>query len=146
MKSTTAYAPVETVREDKESSTSKSDKRNCSLASRLGDGWILEIACAITGSILIVTLCVVLRVYDGQPAPKFGAVFGGSLTLNTIVSIISGAAKILLVLPVAECVDQLMWIWFTRDQRKLSDLATFDRAARGGIWGGLELLWMTKMK
>lgn len=141
MKSTTAYAPVETVRENKEPSTSKADRRKCSALEKLGDGWVPEFACVIAGCVLIAVLCVGLSVYDGQPAPQFGTGFGASLTLNTIVSIISGAAKIL-----SECVGQLMWIWSTHEQRQLSDLATFDRAARKGLWSGFELLWMTKMK
>ena len=109
------------------------------------DGWIAEIACVAIGILLIIALCVVLRNYDGEPAPRFGEAFGTALTLNTVVAIIATAAKASLLLPVAECVSQQKWFWFERDGRSLEDMSTFDSASRG-IWGGFELLWRTKLK
>lgn len=99
----------------------------------------------ILGILLIIALIVVLRVYDGQLAPRFGAVFNGALTLNTIVAILSTASKAALLYPVTECISQLKWIWFSKDYRRLSDMSTFDNASRG-IIGGFTLAWDTKLR
>lgn len=109
--SATAYAPVQNAQDDKESTRSKTRKRGCTaLLSNIEDNWIVEIICVILGSVLVVALYFVLKNYDRKPAPRFGSAFGSSLTLNTVVSIIAAAAKILLLYPVAECVGQLRWI------------------------------------
>lgn len=145
--SATAYAPVQNAQDDKESTTSKTGKRGCTtLLSNTEDNWLLEIVCVVLGSVLIVALYLILENYDGKPAPRFGSAFGSSLTLNTVVAIIAAAAKVLLLYPVAECIGQLRWIWFSRDNRQLNDFATFDRAARGSMWSGFELLWTTMMR
>jgi hypothetical protein len=173
MRATAAYAPVQTVheRDDGESTVSATTytpigrlqdygegqsfagntkqvkKRNNTAAlENIEDNWLLEIFCVAIGTMLIVALYFVLQTYDGQIAPKFGSAFGSSLTLNTIVAIIAATAKVLLLLPVAECLGQLRWIWFARESRQLTDFTTFDRAVRGSIWSGFELLWMTKLR
>lgn len=173
MTSTAAYAPVQTAqeRDDGESaasavhsapignvqyyedgqllasSTRRVQKRDFTTALKnTEDNWFLEILCVTIGTVLIVALYLVLRAYDGQIAPKFGSAFGSSLTLNTIVAIIAAAAKVLLLLPVAECLGQLRWIWFANEDRPLTDFTTFDRAVRGSMWSGFELLWTTKLR
>jgi hypothetical protein len=167
MKATTAYAPVEIMRErdDEETFTpgtahapvqstfdgstpsmNRSSTRTCTALRITEDNWHLEIVCVVFGSVLVVALYLVLQIYDRKPAPQFGSAFGSSLTLNTIVAIIAAAAKLLLLFPVAECIGQLRWIWFSHDYRQLNDFATFDRAARGSIWSGFELLRTTRMR
>lgn len=64
-------------------------------------GWLVEISCTILGAVLLVTLYVVLRHYDGRPTPSFGSAFGTALTLNTIVAILATVAKAALLFPVA---------------------------------------------
>ncbi|KAI2624404.1 hypothetical protein GGR54DRAFT_575637 [Hypoxylon sp. NC1633] len=112
---------------------------------RTQNGWLAEIASLILGILLDIALIVVLRVYDGKVAPRFGAVFNGALTLNTIVAILSTGSKAALLYPVAECISQLKWIWFSKDYRKLSDMSTFDNASRG-IIGGFALAWDTRLR
>ncbi|KAH9896178.1 hypothetical protein F4778DRAFT_745371 [Xylariomycetidae sp. FL2044] len=111
----------------------------------LQQGWLAEIASLLLGIVLIIALAAVLRAYDGKVAPRFGAVFNSSLTLNTIVAILSTGSKAALLYPVAECISQLKWIWFSKDYRKLSHMSTFDSASRG-IVGGFELAWETRLK
>ncbi|KAM0721921.1 hypothetical protein Q7P37_002846 [Cladosporium fusiforme] len=139
----TAYAPVY---DGSAPSTKRASTRKCTAVRNTEDNWLFEVICVVVGSVLLVSLYLVLQMYDGKPTPQFGSAFGSSLTLNTIVAIIAAAAKLLLLLPVAECVGQLRWIWFSRGHRQLNDFATFDRAARGSIWSGFELLWTTRMR
>ena len=108
-------------------------------------GWAPEILCASLGTLLMVTLCLVLQAYDGNPEPHFGSGIGSQLTLNTIVAIISASAKAALLLPVAECISQNKWYWFEDQYKDVRDMVTFDNASRG-IYGGLELLWKTRLR
>lgn len=145
--SATAYAQIQSAQNDKQPSPSKSKHRNCTSALRnTEDSWLVETVCVVLGAVLFIALYLVLENYDGRAAPQFGSAFGSSLTLNTIVAIIAAGAKVLPLYPVAECIGQLRWIWFSRDYRQLNDFATFDRAARGSMWSGFELLWTTKMR
>lgn len=139
-----SYTPIERVREQ----VTELDRPQCDAsdkaAIRRSDWWWAELLCAAFGAVLVIALCIVLKNYDGGPSPTFGKAFGSSLTLNTIIAILGTAAKVALLYPVAECVGQLKWIWFSQQHRALRDMATFDRASRG-IWGGFELLWATRL-
>ncbi|KAF2148831.1 hypothetical protein K461DRAFT_297322 [Myriangium duriaei CBS 260.36] len=110
---------------------------------RSNRGWSMEILSALFGTVLLVTLAIVLRYYDGKPPPQLGSAFGSALTLNTIVSLITTIAKAALLLPVAECVSQQKWMYFARDYHRLSILSSFDNASRG-LLGGVALLWNTR--
>lgn len=155
MATSATYAPVGSktaVEEDREASPLRSIVNNdgpeqFSRRARawLDDGWLLEVACAVLGVLLVITLALVLRTYDKLPVPQFGAAFGSSLTLNTVVAIIVAASRAALLLPVAACVSQLKWQWMASKDRNLVDMATFDSASRG-IMGGFALLWKTKLR
>ncbi|CAI6331202.1 unnamed protein product [Periconia digitata] len=145
----TSYAPIESAHDDqsRKSRMITNGKRGFTTAlSHTEDNWLVEIICVALGAVFIAVLCLVLHAYDGEIAPTLGSAFGSSLTLNTIVAIIAAAAKLLLVLPVAECLGQLRWIWFARGNRHLNDFDAFDRAVRGSIWSAFEVLWMTKLR
>lgn len=146
MATKTSYEPVDSSTQEVQPGLASTHAKRSRLSSfSLGDYWIWEIVCAVLGALLILTLYLVLRHYDGRTAPQFGTAFGAALTLNTIVSIIVTAARAALLLPVAECVSQLKWIWFSRDYRRLTDMSTFDKASRS--WsGGLGLVWSTKLR
>ena len=49
-------------------------------------------------------------------------------------------AKAALLLPVAECISQLKWIYFQEQARTLEHIDLFDRASRGPF-GALQLFW-----
>jgi len=144
--SKTAYFQVSNTLNPIVSPASKSTSRKCTPLRNPEDNWFVEIAYVAMGSACIAALCLVLRHYNGKATPHFGEAFGSSLTLNTLVAIIAAAAKLLLLFPVAECVGQLRWIWFSHDYRQLGDFATWEYAARGSVWSGFGLLWTTKMR
>lgn len=143
MATKSTYVPVHTEPADEPKASDKRQRRRW--ARWIADGWLVETACTILGIVFIVSLCIVLRAYEGEPVPSFGTALGATLTLNTIVAIISTCAKAAFLLPVAECISQLKWCHFEKDYQPLTDLGIFDRASRGTV-GGLELLWRTKFK
>ncbi|KAF2167532.1 hypothetical protein M409DRAFT_22339 [Zasmidium cellare ATCC 36951] len=63
-----------------------------------------------------------------------------NITPNTVISIIATFTKASLLLPVAEVLSQLKWLYFQARIQRLSDLQVFDDASRGPL-GSLKLLW-----
>lgn len=109
------------------------------------DGWLFEALAAVFGVVLIIVLCVILRDYNGQPVPSLGSVLNTDVTLNFVVSLLLSIAVPALMFPVAECLSQFKWIWFSSGDRSLEDLNTFDRASRGTL-GGAAFLWKLRAR
>lgn len=67
-----------------------------------------------------------------------------SLTIspNAVVSVLTTVGKASMMLPVAESISQLKWLYFDRP-RKLRDLQDFDDASRGP-WGSFTFLLNTR--
>ena len=99
--------------------------------------WILEIVCVLIGTAALIALIIVLRRYDGKPVK----LWPWSITPNSLVAVFTTLIKVMAMLPVADCIGQLKWVWFTRGKgRPLADMETFDSASRG-ILGSISLLW-----
>ena len=98
------------------------------------DGWLTELLAVLVGSVSIVGLCILLKRYDGQPAPRSNAIGSVDITLNTVVSILSTIGRASLLLAVSECISQSKWNWYLSKYKPLKDMDTFDQASRGA-WG-----------
>lgn len=66
------------------------------------------------------------------------------ITLNTFLAFFTTFTKATFMLPVAECISQWKWNWFT-EEKPVIDFQTFDRASRG-FTGSLLLLRKLKWK
>ncbi|KAH9827418.1 acid phosphatase protein [Teratosphaeria destructans] len=97
--------------------------------------WIWELLSLLVSATCIGAITILLAHFDNKPLPAWG--YG--LTLNGIISILSGVAKASLVLPVAETISQLKWHWFWDRQRPIMDFERYDSASRGP-WGSLVML------
>ncbi|KAK8039860.1 hypothetical protein PG993_008271 [Apiospora rasikravindrae] len=100
--------------------------------------WMFEIiACGIS-SIALAAILVTLALMDQRPLRTWPM----KITLNSFIAFMSTIAKAALVIPVAEGISQLKWIWF-RSKGSLEDIQKFDEASRGS-WGSLKLLLYNK--
>jgi hypothetical protein len=107
--------------------------------------WLLEIVSWLVSAVCMGAIIAALVVLQDQPASRWPLDKAG-LTLNAFVSILSRVAGAALLLPVAEALGQLKWIWFIRgDSKKMWDFEMFDNASRGP-WGAFLLLIHTKGK
>lgn len=107
--------------------------------------WLLEIVSWLVSAVCMGAIVAALAVLQDQPAARWPLNKVG-LTFNAFVSILSRVAGAALLLPVAEALGQLKWIWFIRgDSKKMWDFEMFDNASRGP-WGALLLLIHTKGK
>ncbi|KAF2830654.1 hypothetical protein CC86DRAFT_463914 [Ophiobolus disseminans] len=107
--------------------------------------WLLEIVSWVISAVCMGAIIATLYVLQDRPSTKW-PFDGVGLTLNAFVSILSRVAGAALLLPVAEALGQLKWIWFIRgDSKKMWDFEMFDNASRGP-WGAFLLLIHTKGK
>ncbi len=77
--------------------------------------------------------------YTDRPSPEWPS----WLSLNTIIAIYIVLLKAGILLVCAEGLGQLKWTWFSKADRPLDDLVTYDDATRGPL-GATTLLWRLK--
>lgn len=100
------------------------------------DVWIWEFASWSVSAACIAAIIVILSLYNGRLLPEWPL----GITLNAAVSVLSTIAHGAMLTPVTSCLSQLKWLWFSRRNHPLRDIAFFDDASRGP-WGCLLLLW-----
>ncbi|KAL9109886.1 MAG: hypothetical protein Q9187_008116 [Circinaria calcarea] len=98
------------------------------------DWWSFEVLSWILGAAALITVVVILQKYDGKSLSSWTF----PITPNSMISLFATISKAALLLPVAEGLGQLKWIWF-RKPRPLADIAIFDSASRGPL-GALQLV------
>ncbi|KAK8093704.1 hypothetical protein PG997_000389 [Apiospora hydei] len=100
--------------------------------------WMFEIIACCVSTIALAAILVTLGLMDQRPLHTWPM----KITLNSFIAFMSTIAKAALVIPVAEGISQLKWIWF-RSKGSLEDIQKFDEASRGS-WGSLKLLLYNK--
>lgn len=84
----------------------------------------------------LLTIVIVLAVYDGHPQPELR----WGITLNALVALINTIMKGALLTPLMEGMSQFKWIAFAERERPLTDFDVYDGASRGGL-NALTLCW-----
>jgi hypothetical protein len=90
--------------------------------------WWMSIVSVIISVLAIIALVAFLIVADGSSLPKLPL----KITINTYISFFVAIAKAAMLVPVADSIGQLKWLWF-RQPRCLQDIQTFDEASRGPL-------------
>lgn len=93
------------------------------------DTWICETPSIVFSMACVGAVAVVVGFYDGEPIPQFPS----GITLNTIISILSTAARSALVYVISATIGQLKWHWFSNKGRRLRDMQALDDASRGPL-------------
>ncbi|KAI1506627.1 hypothetical protein F5X99DRAFT_11280 [Biscogniauxia marginata] len=100
--------------------------------------WLFEIAAWVASALALVAIIITIAMTDGRPLPQWPM----HITLNSFVSFGSTIMKAALIIPVAEGISQLKWLWFKR-AGDLDDIQTFDEASRGS-WGSMKLIFSNR--
>lgn len=118
------------------------------------DSWIWEIIGIVGSALGLIGIAVLLHVFDGFPVPKWSYSYQGRFAIlkdkaahvsfNSILSILSTAVRILLLIPITRGLAQLKWVWMAEDRRILADLAYFEGASRGALLDSFKLVWRLK--
>jgi hypothetical protein len=103
------------------------------------DWWLLEIVSSMLSLVASMALVGVLLKYDDRGLPNWPSY----ITLNSLLALLTTIAKAGLLLPIAEALGQLKWIWFAQKERPLTDFQTFDEASRG-MTGSFKILYRLK--
>jgi hypothetical protein len=101
--------------------------------------WWIELLSIIFSLLCLTSNVCVLATLNNKQYESWH-IAGVDITPNTIISIIATFGKASLLLPVAEVVVHLKWLYFQARVQRLSDLQIFDDASRGPM-GSLRLLW-----
>lgn len=102
------------------------------------DYWTWELFGVLGSAALIIGIAIILNRFDGKRQPSWKHV-----SLNSLISWLSTAARFFLLMPITRGLGQLKWVWFAEKERPLSDLEDFDFASRG-VPGSAKLLWKLK--
>lgn len=108
------------------------------LADLINSWWLFEGLAWIISAAAMAVLVATLFLTDGRPLPHWPM----QITLNSFISILGTIIKAAMVVPIAEGISQLKWLWFKK-AGVLRDIQTFDEASRG-LFGSLKLLLSTK--
>ena len=90
--------------------------------------WGFEFLCWLLAAASLVVIIIVLAIFNGVPLANWHS----SITLNTLVNVLSTIGQIAILVPVAESISQLKWLWYRRS-RAIGDMEAFDEASRGPI-------------
>lgn len=112
----------------------QTNKQPQSGKEKLGRIWLVELTSLILAFIAFAAIIITLILHQNRPLPKWPSL----ISINTLISIFTAIMKASMLLPIAEGVSQLKWLWF-REVRPLIDLERFDSASRGP-WGCCLLL------
>jgi hypothetical protein len=99
---------------------------------------MIEIFCLALATASLLGFVAILRKYDNRQSPEW-TVGHFSVTLNAIISVVSTVFRGTLLMPVAQSISQLGWIWYTQP-RSLQDICFYDSASRGPL-GSIRLLF-----
>jgi hypothetical protein len=105
--------------------------------------WLIEVAALVVSIGILSALLAVLVVFNDRPLSDWPITF---ITLNAVISTAAAFSKSALLLPLANGLSQVKWLWY-RDgtlgegrSRKLINFQRFDDASRGP-WGALQMLF-----
>ena len=101
----------------------------------IAKAWVWEAASYLLALAALVAIIVTLKTQDRKPLPKWPRL----ITINSLVSVFTSILKASMIMPIAEGIGELKWLWFSQP-RLLNDMDHFDEASRGPE-GSLKLLF-----
>ncbi|KAG7286872.1 hypothetical protein NEMBOFW57_009190 [Staphylotrichum longicolle] len=112
--------------------------RQSTFLQGLSATWTFELLALLVSVAGLVAMVYVLRRNDGQRIPDWG-----SLSFNTLISILAVVSKMAALYGATSAISQLKWAWFTEHGKNLVDYKTFDSGSRG-VAGAAMLAWTLK--
>ena len=108
--------------------------RNGHKSIRQDSAWLLPILAILGSALSMLAIVILLTHFNNQPIFDWNGV-----TLNAIVAVFSAMSKAMLAYALSECLGQAKWIWFSSQQRPLSDIDLIDSGSRGPL-GSFQIL------
>lgn len=105
---------------------------------KLSATWTFELFGLLVSAASLAAMVYVLQRYDRQRIPDWG-----SLSFNTLISILAVVGKMAALYGATSAISQLKWVWLAGHEKKLIDYKTFDSGSRG-VSGAMMLAWALK--
>lgn len=103
------------------------------------DYWAWEWIALMVSLIAVIASAVTLMLFDGKAIPKWSWRSNG-ISVNAILSLLSALSRASLLMPIDECMGQLMWLRYATREQRLADVSVYAEAAKGP-GGALRLIW-----
>lgn len=88
--------------------------------------WFWETLSIVVAIVALAAMVITLVLHRDRPLPNWPF----AITINALVAVFSAILKACLVMPIAECISQLKWLWFQKP-RPLNQIDQWDLASRG---------------
>ncbi|KAH0424302.1 hypothetical protein CcaCcLH18_11653 [Colletotrichum camelliae] len=130
-----AYAPVQEHDGPTLDINSKISPSRDSLLNRF---WIWEVLSIALATVALAAMFITLLLHQDRTLPKWPSM----ITINALIAVFSAILKACLMMPIAEGLSQLKWLWYEKS-RPMKHIAQWDMASRGP-WGSLLLIFMLR--
>lgn len=90
--------------------------------------WIWELLSITVAVLALVAIVITLALHKDRPLPKWPS----AITINALVAVFTAVFKACLMMPIAEGIGQLKWLWYQKS-RPLRHIEQWDLASRGGL-------------
>lgn len=97
--------------------------------SRVQKLWLWEVFSIIIATLAFSAIVTVLVLCRDRPVPKWPL----AITINALIAIFTAIFKASLMMPIAECISQLKWLWYQKP-RPLGHMEQWDLASRGELF------------
>ncbi len=112
-------------------------KNNTSFIRSLSrTAWLTEILSCVLALAALAAIVITLATHQDRTLPRWPSL----ISINSLIAIFTAIFKAAMLLPIAEGLSELKWIWFAAS-RPLTDMDRFDSASRGP-WGSFLLFFM----
>lgn len=91
--------------------------------------FITLISSLLSSGVVMWAIFLMLKQFQDRPVPSWKA----NINLNMAVAWMASIAKLMLIIPLGECIGQAKWGLFSDHRRKLSDLDLADQAGRDPV-------------
>lgn len=90
--------------------------------------WFWEVFSILGALIALAAMVITLVLHQDKPLPKWPS----AITINALIAVFSAILKACVVMPIAESISQLKWLWFQK-ARPLRNFEQWDLASRGSF-------------
>lgn len=88
--------------------------------------WLWELLSIAVAALALAAIVITLVLRKDRPLPKWPS----AITINALIAVFTAIFKACLMMPIAECIGQLRWLWYQKS-RPLRHMEQWDLASRG---------------
>lgn len=124
-----SYTPVDSQEQKQHSMRRQiSDLPNNQSHNSIQQLWLWELLSIAVATLALVAIVIILMLRRDRPLPKGPS----AISINAVIAVFTAIFKACLMMPIAECIGQLRWLWYQKS-RPLRHMEQWDLASRGRL-------------